>query len=258
MAKKNSEHDDAWAWDPTRPVAGQYEEHLELMLLAETACATAEPFDLESAAAFCAGDAPAALLDPGERIATQTRHDVAASVARHAFIVKHVEGSLDLPTPAELDPQKMLRHAMMFEGDKATLAEGMSERWCIDETIRVDMGLVAVDLIIGDEPNGPTAKSGDIEVIVGDEPEHGVEVALVTESGSVTLRLGNAAWHDGAGWYYTIDDYPDEGACGAFETRGAARSHAAAAGYLVDEPTDPAAKFDELAAQVTLQVEVKP
>lgn len=72
-----------WPWDPTRPVAGQYEEHVEMMRLAEAATGP-EPFDLASAAAFVAGEAPPALLDHGERIAEQARHDVASSVARHA------------------------------------------------------------------------------------------------------------------------------------------------------------------------------
>lgn len=49
MTMKSNDKIDAWPWDPTRPVAGQYEEWVA-------------------------------------RIAEQTRHDVAASVARHAEV----------------------------------------------------------------------------------------------------------------------------------------------------------------------------
>lgn len=45
-----------------------------------------------------------------------------------------------------------------------------------------------------------------------------------------TLHEGDAAWHDGPGWYYTIDEYPDEGSCGAFATRDEAIEHAQCAG----------------------------
>jgi len=49
----------------------------------------------------------------------------------------------------------------------------------------------------------------------------------------VTLREGDASWHDGAGWYYTIDELPDEGSCGAFPTREQAVAHAVDCGYSV-------------------------
>lgn len=45
-----------------------------------------------------------------------------------------------------------------------------------------------------------------------------------------TIHLGDETWHSGPGWYYVLDDYPDEGSCGAFETAAAATAHAAAAG----------------------------
>lgn len=32
----------------------------------------------------------------------------------------------------------------------------------------------------------------------------------------ITLHEGDETWHDGPGWYFTIDDYPDEGSFGAF------------------------------------------
>jgi hypothetical protein len=47
---------------------------------------------------------------------------------------------------------------------------------------------------------------------------------------TVTLYFGDRTWHDGRGWYYVIDDYPDEGSCGAFARREDAVAHAAAAG----------------------------
>lgn len=52
----------------------------------------------------------------------------------------------------------------------------------------------------------------------------------------VTLHLGDASWHDGAGWYYVIDEYPDEGAAGAFGTSEIAIAHAEASGYRVTPP----------------------
>lgn len=51
-----------------------------------------------------------------------------------------------------------------------------------------------------------------------------------------TIHLGDATWHDGPGWYWTIDDYPDDGSCGAFATRAEAIEHATSAGYEI--PTD--------------------
>lgn len=56
---------------------------------------------------------------------------------------------------------------------------------------------------------------------------HDETAEIVETSDRVTFRLGDATWHDGPGWYYTIDDYPDEGSCGAFATRQEAAAHAA-------------------------------
>lgn len=53
------------------------------------------------------------------------------------------------------------------------------------------------------------------------------------EIDTVTLHLGDSAWHDGPGWYYTIDEYEDEGSCGAFSTREEAVAHAERCGYAV-------------------------
>lgn len=47
------------------------------------------------------------------------------------------------------------------------------------------------------------------------------------------LHLGDETWHDGPGWYYTDDEYADEGSCGRFVTKEAAIAHAEAAGYTV-------------------------
>jgi hypothetical protein len=53
----------------------------------------------------------------------------------------------------------------------------------------------------------------------------------VSERPTVTLHLGDQSWHDGPGWYYTIDEYEDEGSCGAFPSRDAAIAHAKSDGY---------------------------
>jgi hypothetical protein len=50
---------------------------------------------------------------------------------------------------------------------------------------------------------------------------------------TVTLMQGDDTWHDGPGWYYVIDEYQDEGSCGAFATRVEAEAHACAGGYEV-------------------------
>lgn len=49
----------------------------------------------------------------------------------------------------------------------------------------------------------------------------------------VTIYLGDAGWHDGPGWYYVIDEYPDEGSCGSFGSEIEAGRHAREAGYKV-------------------------
>lgn len=54
------------------------------------------------------------------------------------------------------------------------------------------------------------------------------------EQATATLHLGDCCWHSGPGWYYTIDDYPDEGSCGEFATELEATEHARECGL---EPT---------------------
>ena len=49
------------------------------------------------------------------------------------------------------------------------------------------------------------------------------------------IKLGDAKWHDGAGWYYIGVDYPEEGSCGAFATREEAKQHAERLGYVIAE-----------------------
>ncbi len=68
-----------------------------------------------------------------------------------------------------------------------------------------------------------------------------------SNAGTVTLREGDASWHDGPGWYYTIDDYPDEGSCGAFASRVLAEQHAEIAGHTVSEACESAAVTVEIA-----------
>lgn len=59
-------------------------------------------------------------------------------------------------------------------------------------------------------------------------------LAEMEETGdTATVRLGDATWHDGPGWYYVIDDRLDEGSCGAFATSGEAIAHAEQSGYIV-------------------------
>lgn len=53
--------------------------------------------------------------------------------------------------------------------------------------------------------------------------------------------------HDGPGWYYWSEEYPDEGSCGAFETREEAIAHLTGADMYVAEerethPADPEEK----------------
>jgi hypothetical protein len=57
------------------------------------------------------------------------------------------------------------------------------------------------------------------------------------DNGTASVMLGDAHWHDGPGWYWVIDEYPDEGSCGAFETELEAREHAISAGYEVAPST---------------------
>jgi hypothetical protein len=118
MAKKNKKttngtHNDVWPWDPTRPVAGQYEEHLERMRLS------------------------------GERIAEQTRHDVAASVVRHEELHEDAEVA-----------------ASHERSDPGCIAEEMQRNGHDHTVIRQFTRLTG------------------IEVTVGDEPEQGVEIGL--------------------------------------------------------------------------------
>ena len=42
----------------------------------------------------------------------------------------------------------------------------------------------------------------------------------------IQVKLGDAQWHDGPGWYYWEEEYPDEGSCGSFPSREAAVEHA--------------------------------
>ncbi len=44
--------------------------------------------------------------------------------------------------------------------------------------------------------------------------------------------------HDGPGWYYIAQDYPDEGSVGSFETRAEAVAHAVDGGYRIELNSD--------------------
>lgn len=78
----------------------------------------------------------------------------------------------------------------------------------------------------------------DAEALVAETSKNtAIDVLEDLPAGSVTIREGDATWHDGPGWYYTIDDYPDEGSCGAFASRVLAEQHARAAGHTVTNGT---------------------
>lgn len=47
------------------------------------------------------------------------------------------------------------------------------------------------------------------------------------------ILVGDESSHSGPGWYYYDAEYPDEGSCGAFETREEAIAHAREAGYAI-------------------------
>ena len=51
------------------------------------------------------------------------------------------------------------------------------------------------------------------------------------------LYLGDETWHDGAGWYFVDDEYPEDGSCGAFPTRDEAKKHAENNGYVAYDRT---------------------
>jgi hypothetical protein len=59
-------------------------------------------------------------------------------------------------------------------------------------------------------------------------------VIIDRDKPTVTLHYGEGTpWHDGPGWYYVIDEYPDEGSCGAFTFKQDAIAHAERDGYVV-------------------------
>lgn len=61
----------------------------------------------------------------------------------------------------------------------------------------------------------------------------------IDDTPTATLVPGDANWHDGPGWYYVIDDLPDEGSCGAFADTHAAILHAARDGYIIEHKVHP-------------------
>ena len=48
----------------------------------------------------------------------------------------------------------------------------------------------------------------------------------------VLKRYGDNA-HDGAGWYYYEEEYPNEGSTGSFDTPEEAKAHAALSGVTI-------------------------
>jgi hypothetical protein len=57
---------------------------------------------------------------------------------------------------------------------------------------------------------------------------------MTDETTTVVLQQvpqhAGAKWHDGPGWYYWEEEYPEEGSVGAFETRDEAMDHARESG----------------------------
>jgi len=56
------------------------------------------------------------------------------------------------------------------------------------------------------------------------------------EPATVVVKKGDENWHDGPGWYYWEEEYPEEGSCGAFPSRAAAVEHAEAQGHQTPGP----------------------
>lgn len=61
--------------------------------------------------------------------------------------------------------------------------------------------------------------------------------AEVEDRPTVTLYYGDETWHDGSGWYYIDDEYPEDGSCGAFTFRQDAEAHARECGYEITSRT---------------------
>lgn len=187
----------AWAWDITRPLSGQYEEYVQRSRPDQTWCPEHRTVDCDACQIGSVH---------GDIIASQTRHDVAALVVRHAEdqIDATIDGVLVLPpkTPAE----------EIAEINYATA----------DEVLGGGMGASVVDIILADD--GETAAGQPpalpmltpeeeraendmanadcalfaefdehaidrhlsahglvrINVEIGDEPEHGVEFDLAS------------------------------------------------------------------------------
>lgn len=49
----------------------------------------------------------------------------------------------------------------------------------------------------------------------------------------IVLQEGDAESHDGPGWYYWKEDYPEEGSVGAFAAKNEAMVHADGAGVAL-------------------------
>lgn len=60
----------------------------------------------------------------------------------------------------------------------------------------------------------------------------------IDEKEPATLYIGDETWHDGPGWYYVSDEYPDEGSHGAFTTEAEARAHAESSDYRLGDPPE--------------------
>ena len=58
---------------------------------------------------------------------------------------------------------------------------------------------------------------------------------MSTDEKALAVVLHWDSGHDGPGWYYYDESYPDEGSVGAFTFRQDAETHAREGGYRVEE-----------------------
>lgn len=247
------QRDDEWPWDPTRPVAGQYEEWL---------------------------------------VAQQTRHDVAASVVRHA------EAYDDTMPTVSIDSDE---HGLAVQINGVD-SQDVSPMYSPDEAeVIADDIRAGADAARQAERDGHSGPAVVVDLIVGDEPEAGVEVEVVTvhedefpcERCETILREHAQAPGTPA---CTVDSQEcqirgkctnkcgahDERACAACETSDGCEEHqiftCARCGrktdwkdgccddengkggdecsecWLSQQPTDPDTKFGEMARQIAVPV----
>jgi len=189
LPERGRHHDSpgGWSWDPTRPVAGQYEEWIA-RLNASSQLATSAP------CAVCGN-----VSETG----------VACAVCGHAPALLDLIVAVDA---VDLGGCSAESPAIVNEGPAAQLLEAA--------------GGAGVESLLMAASKGSNAVSAFSQKVLS--VPHGLDTA-----GAVILHLGDATWHDGPGWYYTVDACPDAGSCGAFANRSIAEAHARMCGYTL-------------------------